>query len=154
VIKVDEHFIRIFKQNKEYLEKRKPLNQKLQSIEEIKKAIMAKIDSLESDIMKEISDIHIPDCTHDICLHVKLNDNYMEEVFACVSCDSFMIEKDPNAHIFEIEEEMSTKELKTLLCSIRDLIESKLVCKPNITIEEIIEIIDGFVNFQKGNGRK
>lgn len=151
---MDNSFISLFKQNSDYLDIRGPLDSKLKLVGETKKIILTHFDNIESNIMKEIADIPRPACNHDICLHVKLNDNYMGDVYACISCESFMVVPDSLSHIIEIKGESSTEDLKVLLQCLRSIITNKLKYEPNMPIERIIEIVEEYLGPRVGNVRQ
>jgi len=151
---MDKNFITLFKKNTEYLEKRGPLNKKLLLLQEARKIMEKQFEQAEEGIMKEISAIPSPVCNHDIYLHVKLNDSYIDEVYACIGCECFlMIPESSDSKIIEVKGEMATEDLKTLLYCLRSIINSKLEYEPNMSIERVIEIAEDYLGSRLGNGR-
>lgn len=152
---MNQDFISLFKKNTEYLEKREPLTKRLKLLQETRKIMEKQFEQAEEGIMKEISDIPRPACNHDIYLNVKLNDSYMDEVYACIGCECFlMLPESSNSKIIEVKGEMAIEELKTLLYCLRSIINSKLEYEPNMPIESIITIIEEYLGQKKGEPRK
>lgn len=151
---MDKDFVSLFKKNFEYIDKRGPLDKKLSLIEDTKKTVLAQFENLESGIMKEIADIPRPTCNHDVCLHVKLNDSYLGEVYACISCGNYLMEIEPLSHVIEVKTEMNEEDLKVLLQCLRAVINSKLTYEPNMSITKVVEIVEDYLGPRIGNARQ
>ena len=151
---MDKDFISLFKKNSEYIDKRGPLDKKLALIQETKKTILAQFENLESGIMKEIADISQPACNHDICLHVKLNDSYFDEVYACICCGNYLMELEPLSYVIEVKTEMNEEDLKVLLQCLRAVINSKLNYEPDMSIAKVVEIVEDYLGPRIGNTRQ
>ena len=141
-----------FKINSNYLSQISPYWQAYNELEQTKQNKIKEYALKQDKIMKVISDIenNKPECNHEICLGVLLKGEEIQERYICLSCGYISPYRDSQYAVM-IDKEITEKELKVILESLRDQISLVLNDNPDVSMEDLTDFLADYINlFIKG----